>query len=137
MTSWILIGLLAGPIVVKDDVAALDQQWAKDWSAKNLEAVMKQYTADATFLPVGAPKVTGRDAIRAFFKTILATNTADLTLHSTAKAASGDLAYDLGEYDETVKNPAGTQKFHGSYLTVFKRVEGTWLIAAQSWTEAK
>jgi uncharacterized protein (TIGR02246 family) len=137
MISLVLLAVLAGPVVVKDDVAALNQQWAKDWSAKNLDAVMKQYAADATFLPTGAPKVTGREAIRAFFKTVLETNTASLTLHSTAKMTSGDLGYDLGDYDETVKNAAGTMSLHGNYLTVFKRVDGVWLIAAQSWTEAK
>ncbi len=137
MISLVMLAVLAGPVVVKDDVAALNQQWAKDWSAKNLDAVMKQYAADATFLPVGAPRVNGREAIRAFFKKVLETNTPSITLRSTAKMSSGDLAYDLGEYDETVKNPAGSLSVHGSYLPVFKRVEGTWLIAAQSWTEAK
>ena len=137
MNSLLVALILSGPVVVKDDVAAIDQQWASDWSAKNLDAVMKHYAADATFLPVGAARVSGRDTIRTFFKAVLETNTPSLKLHSAAKSVSGELAYDVGEYDETVKNAAGTMSARGSYLTVFKRVEGAWLIAAQSWTEAK
>jgi len=79
------------------DVAQISQQWAKEWSAKNLDAVIALYAEDAVFLTATGSRTTSRAAIRELFEKALAGNTSDLRVHSKVTEQSGDLAYDSGE----------------------------------------
>jgi uncharacterized protein (TIGR02246 family) len=158
--------LAAGP----SDVDAVRTSWARAWSAKALDETVSLYADDATFFPTGLKPVLGRDAIRAFFKSVLEKNTPTISFHSDGVVASGELAYDHGQYEETIverpstglgasgasrsgraggippagqslgglsRPDAGSPPLHlaGSYLFVYRRDHGKWLITAQMWTE--
>jgi ketosteroid isomerase-like protein len=61
----------------------------------------------------------------------------DLTLHSQNLEASGDLAYDSGDFQETLTNTATGAKIasKGSYIIIFKRqLGGNWQIVQQVFT---
>jgi ketosteroid isomerase-like protein len=67
----------------------------------------------------------------------MATFDSDLTLHSRNLEASGDLAYDSGDFEETLTNRASGAKIasKGSYIIIYKRqAGGTWQIVQQVWT---
>jgi uncharacterized protein (TIGR02246 family) len=122
-----------------DAIAKIRDQWSKDLHDKRLDDIVTLYAPDATFLTPNGERVTGRDAIRTLTKQAMASFTSDLSFQSIAFASSGTLAYDEGQFRETLTNTANGSVSHnsGSYLMVFKRqTDGNWLIAEQAWVAA-
>src|SRR5580700_2216114 len=70
-------------------------------------------------------------------KPFMATFNSDLTLHSKNLETSGDLAYDSGDFDESLTVIATGAKItsKGSYVIIFKRQpNGIWQIVQHIWT---
>jgi uncharacterized protein (TIGR02246 family) len=114
------------------------QRWAKLWTEKQLDAVTAMYAADAVFLTGQGARITGRDAIRALFKTAFDAVNPDLKVKSIVIEQSGNLAYDSGEYTETLTPVGGgaKRKGKGNYVMVLKRQRaGNWLIIQHVWTD--
>ncbi len=143
-STALFIALVAAPLPAQprqpapaDEIARIRSEWAKDLLAKKLDQIVALYATDAVFLQPSGERVTGRAAIRDLWKHIMDTFTSDITLHSIATEHSGDLAYDSGDYRETLVKVSDGIKIdvQGNYLMVFKRQsDGTWLIAEQMWT---
>jgi uncharacterized protein (TIGR02246 family) len=119
-----------------DDVRKVSEEWARQWSAKELDPVVSLYAADAVFLPSSGGRITGQAAIRDLFRQALAVNTPRITVISVSTGRSGDLAYDSGDYVETLTSDGTTRELHGSYLAVLRRGPGGWRIVQHVWTEA-
>src|SRR5215469_6032265 len=122
---------------VQDGIAKIRLDWARNLHEKHLDQLVMLYAPDAVFLSSDVGRVTGREAIRELSKNIMATFTSDLTFHSIKTENSGDLAYDSGEFSETLVKLADGSKTedHGDYVMVFKRQpDGNWLITQQMWT---
>jgi uncharacterized protein (TIGR02246 family) len=119
-------------------VAGIADQWAKLWSAKQLEPIVGLYASDAVFLTGTGDRITGVAALREAFQKGMSSATAQLTTHSVATESSGDLAYDCGDYRETITFANGKKSENrGSYIIIFRRQpDGRWLIAQHAWTEA-
>jgi ketosteroid isomerase-like protein len=116
----------------------LSSIWASDWSAKSLDAVMQLYAPEPVFLPTVGPRWDGAAAIRKNSVGLLAKFNPHIALHSIVSAASGDLAYDSGSYEETLMPVAGGKPIRakGDYLFVFQRQSnGSWKILEQTFTE--
>jgi uncharacterized protein (TIGR02246 family) len=127
-----------GPSVT-EELAKLREQWVRELHDKQLDQVIAFYAPDAAFLSPSGGRFTGQAAIRGLFKNVMDTVTSDVTLHSIATENSGDLAYDSGDYSETLVPVKGgpNQHFQGDYLIVFKRQQdGKWLIVQHVWTFA-
>jgi uncharacterized protein (TIGR02246 family) len=119
------------------EIAQVSEQWAKHWSAKNLEAVVALYADDAVFLPSNGSRFTGRAAIRDLFAKALASYTPELQVHSKVTGQSGDLAYDSGEYEEMSTSGGVARTGRGNYLVVLRRdAEKRWRIVEHMWTDA-
>ena len=113
------------------------EAWVHDLRTKQLESILKFYAQDAVFLQPTGERITGSAALRTLFQTIMATFNSDLTLHSQNLETSGDLAYDSGDFQETLTTIATGAKItaKGSYIIIFKRQpSGSWLIVQQVWT---
>ena len=122
-----------------DDLAKLRGQWAQELHDKQLDQIITLYAPDAAFLAPSGGRFTGQTEIRGLFKTIMDTVTSNIIFHSIATESSGDLAYDSGDYSETlVPTKSGPdQHYKGDYLIVFRRQkDGKWLIVQQVWTFA-
>lgn len=52
-------------------------------------------------------------------------------------AASGNMAVEYGKYDVKNMGPAGTDSDQGKYVTVYRKVNGTWKVAADIGTSTK
>ena len=114
-------------------------QWATLLHAKNVDKFVELYAPDAVFVSGDVGRVVGREGIRKI--TLQATNsfTSNLAFRSMTTDQAGDLAYDSGEFSETLTPNSGGAPIEakGSYLTIYKRqADGRWLIAQQVWTEA-
>lgn len=113
-------------------------QWAEYWRQKQLDNVVALYAPDAVFLTGTGDRFSGRNAIRAVFKTAMEGHTSDLTPRSLVTEVSGNLAYDSGDYLETIIPASGVAKteLKGNYVIVFKRQRnGRWLIIEHVWTD--
>ena len=128
--------LLAGPASAATP-SALSAQWAADWSAKKLDAVMAGYAPQPVFLPTIGPRWVGAAAIRKNCAGLLATYNPHIVLRSLETQASGDLAYDSGTYDETLLPVKGGKPIaaKGGYLFMFqKQTNGDWKILEQTFS---
>jgi uncharacterized protein (TIGR02246 family) len=107
----------------------LDEAFVRDANRKDAAALVAGfYAEDAVLLPPNAPMLTGVDAIREFWQTVLDAGVADVTLETTRVGASGDLAYGIGRYTLTAPLAGGGRaEDGGKYLVVFRRqADGTW-----------
>src|SRR5580700_1777767 len=104
-------------------LAKIREVWVQDLRTKQLEPILKLYASDAVFLQPTGERITGSAALRTLFQTIMATFNSELTLHSQNLETSGDLAYDSGEFQETLITIATGAKItaKGSYIIIFKR----------------
>jgi len=118
-------------------LAGMREAWVRDLHDKQLEPILKFYAPDAAFLQPNGERITGGAALRNLFQNIMATFDSNLTLHSLSLETSGDLAYDSGEFVETLTNIATGAKISskGSYIVIYKRqATGGWQIVQHVWT---
>lgn len=118
-------------------IAKLRDEWVKDLRTKQLEPILKLYASDASFLQPNGDRLSGSAALRTLFQTIMSTFNSDLTLHSHELDVSGGLAYDSGDFEETLTTISTGAKINskGSYIVIYKRqANGSWLIVQQVWT---
>jgi ketosteroid isomerase-like protein len=118
-------------------LAKMREAWVQDLRSKQLEPILKFYAADAVFLKPTGERITGSAALRSLFQTIMATFNSDLTLHSQNLETSGALAYDSGDFQETLTTIATGAKItaKGSYVIIFKREpDRSWRIVQHVWT---
>ena len=111
--------------------------WVQDLRTKQIEPILKLYAADAVFLQPTGERVTGSAVLRTLFQSIMATFDSDLTLSSQTIDASGNLAFDSGDFQETLTTIATGAKINatGSYIIIYKRQpNGSWLIVQHAFT---
>ncbi|MEA1674785.1 YybH family protein [Nitrospirillum sp. BR 11163] len=114
----------------------LSADWASDWSGKNLENVLALYSSDAIFLPSSHERWAGLTEIRQNFAALQEKFAPDIHLKSLVCEASGDLAYDSGQYEEVLLPIKGGSVMHfsGDYLFIFRREASVWKILEQIFT---
>jgi uncharacterized protein (TIGR02246 family) len=121
------------------EIARLRAEWVNDLHTKQLDKIAALYSEDAEFLLATGTRVSGRSAIRELCKNVMATMTSDITLRTATRERSENLAYDSGDYTETLTSVAdGTvTPYKGTYVMIFRRqANGAWVIAEQVWTDA-
>jgi uncharacterized protein (TIGR02246 family) len=119
----------AGESAVKDQ----DAQWSKTAMANDLEGSVSYYSDDASMLPPNAPIATGKQAIRAVWASLLSPDvTVSWQVNKAEAARSGELAYVMGVYSITAKNPKGKpQEDRGKLVEVWKKqADGKWKVVA-------
>jgi uncharacterized protein (TIGR02246 family) len=125
--------------VLSPEIARVRAEWAKDLHAKQLDQIAALYAEDAEFLLATGTRVSGRAAIRELCKNVMATMTSDITLRTATSERSENLAYDSGDYSETLTSVAdgSVTPYKGTYVMIFRRqANGEWVIAEQVWTDA-
>jgi ketosteroid isomerase-like protein len=118
-------------------LAKIREAWVQDLRTKQLEPILKLYTPDAVFFQPSGERIIGSAALRTLFQNVMATFHSDLILHSQTLETSGDLAYDSGDFQETLTTIATGTKItsKGSYIIIFKyQSDGGWRIVQHAWT---
>ena len=120
------------------DVKAIqdnEAQWNQEYAAKDNDKIVAHYADDAILMVPGTPSSSGKEAIRAALKEMVADPALSLQFHATKVevAKSGDVAYTQGTYTMTLTDPKTKQVIndHGSYVTTYrKQPDGTWKAVA-------
>jgi uncharacterized protein (TIGR02246 family) len=119
------------------EIAGIKDKLADAVHSKRLDDLALLFAPDATFLVSTTGRVTGRAAIRSMFEKVMGSYTSSIIMTSVRIEKSGDIAYDSGDFEETITAMADGQKrdIKGSYLLIFKRQRGgSWLIVEQVMT---
>jgi ketosteroid isomerase-like protein len=119
------------------NLAQIREAWVQALRTKQLDSILKFYAPDAVFLQPNGERITGPAALRTLFQNIMATFNSDLTLHSQTLETSGDLAYDSGDFQESLTAiSTGAKIFSkGSYIIIFRRQpDHNWQIIQHVWT---
>src|SRR5215831_9027864 len=118
-------------------VAEARHSWLAAFKSKDVGAAVGFYASDAAFLQPSGERIEGIEAIRELYQKVVSTFDTDLLLRSRNLEVSANLAYDSGEYEETLTNRATgqTQRFHGQYIMIFRLSrDGHWKIIQHAWT---
>lgn len=136
------------------EIATIREQWVTNWNAQKLEPIVKLYAQDAVLLPSTGERIEGRGAIENYLKRVMESSLHNLIVTSISVEDSGKLAFDSGNFQDTVKGGGGgiggkagvggkagfggggSRQVRGSYLIVLKRgPDRRWLIAQHASTE--
>jgi len=113
--------------------------WLAAFKSKDVDTTVGFYASDAAFLQPSGDRIAGIEAIRELYQKVVSTFDTDLVLRSRNLEASANLAYDSGEYEETLTNRATEQKqhFRGQYVMIFRLSnDGHWKVIQHAWTVA-
>lgn len=112
----------------------LDDEWSKAAGARDVDKTVSYYTDDAVVMPPNIPTLTGKEAARDLWKSMLSSPsfTGGWKATKVEVARSGDLAYVSGTYEFNEKDDSGkplTDK--GKFLEVWKKQsDGNWKCVA-------
>ncbi len=115
------------------EIRALLPGWLDAVRRKDSAAIAGFYAPDGRFMVPNAPAAEGRAAVAALWEHLLALPGAALTFGPTSieAAASGDLAYEIGTYALGFDRAGAARvEDRGKYVVVWKRLDGTWKVAA-------
>jgi uncharacterized protein (TIGR02246 family) len=118
-----------------DEIDALRRSWLTAFNGKQLDGVVNAYAIDAVFLPITGNRVVSRLAIKNLYAQIWEKFTPHLELTSKYAERSAQLAYETGEYTETITGDGARLDVVGSYVFVYRHDKDGWHIASQAWTE--
>lgn len=113
----------------------LDDEWSKAAAtSRDVEKTISYYTDDAVVMPPNIPTLTGKEPIRALWKSMLESPSFSGGWQATKVevARSGDMAYVSGNYEFKETDAGGkpmTDK--GKYLEIWKKqADGSWKCVA-------
>jgi len=112
-------------------IRELERQWVQAVAAKDTTAIGNIYAEDGEFLPPGAPRVSGRAAVRSAWAALLKAPNLSLTFASSKVVVSsaGDLAVATGPYQLGMDGPKGQRIADaGKFVEAWTRVNGEWKV---------
>jgi len=110
------------------ELSQMNKDFAKALLAKDAAAASMLYAEDASLLPPNEAIVTGRKNIQQYWQGAIDAGILDISVTTIATGSNGDLGYEIGQYQMTIRQPDGTALTEmGKYTELLKRSEdGTW-----------
>jgi ketosteroid isomerase-like protein len=138
--GFLLSGLpaVAGDIEGKAKaLAKLDDDWSRAAVARDVERVASYYAEAAIAYPPDMPVAKGRLAAKKVWAGYFADTSFTIswnTVHAEV-AASGDIGYTSGTYEDSFTGPGGARVVDkGKYLCVWKKLkDGSWKAVHDMW----
>ncbi len=112
----------------------LDDEWSRAVGARDVEKTVSFYSDDAVMMPPDIPTLTGKEPIRALWRSMLESPSFSGGWQATKieVARSGDLAYVSGTYEFNETDAGGRPiADKGKYVEVWKKqADGNWKCVA-------
>jgi ketosteroid isomerase-like protein len=105
---------------------------------RNFDALEDIYTADARILPPGAPMISGRQAIKEFWSSLIqSVNAKAAVLSSIEVIPAGDGVVELGLATLTIQ-PEGqpTTDMEAKYVVYWRRENAVWKWHVDIWNQS-
>ena len=114
------------------EIAAEEDQWNRDYAARDLERLVAHYAPDATIVEPGAPPLTGHWVRGTLQAAVIDPGFTFNFAHDRIEIArGGDLAYSRGRFRMTFTERRSRQQMtqFGTYLTIWRRQpDGRWKV---------
>ena len=139
----LLVGCASAPRVNRateeQAIRDLDAAQLRAITAKDVAAATVSYGPDSYVMMSNAPLAAGRDAIRGMFTEFLKSPNLDFSFAPTRIEVSkaGDMAYEIGTYRMSFDSPQGKVADEGNLTTVWKKMDGRWMIASDVTVSSK
>jgi uncharacterized protein (TIGR02246 family) len=118
---------------LRAQIVKMDQAWMAAYNSGDAAALTALYTPDARVMAPGAEPISGSAAIKTFFTADVAAG-AKNTLTLTDVVGFGDYAVETGGWVANAKD--GKHLDHGTFMTVYKKVDGGWKIYRDTWNSS-
>jgi uncharacterized protein (TIGR02246 family) len=118
---------------LRAQIEKMDRAWEKAYNAGDAAALTALYTKDAKVMAPGAEAVSGTSAIRKLFEADVAQG-AKNTLTMADVVGFGEYALETGTF--VVTSAEGKHLDHGSFMTLYKKVDGGWKIHRDAWNSS-
>jgi uncharacterized protein (TIGR02246 family) len=112
-------------------IRAISLKWLEIDKARDAAGQVALFADDGTVFRENEGPYVGHSAIQNYYTHYYEKNPDYVPSWGTDHvkvAASGDLAVEYGSWQE--KNSDGTQKDYGKYITVYRKMNGAWKVAA-------
>jgi len=109
------------------EMQKLRDTWVQEFNAGHADKVAAFYAPEAVLMRWDG-SVHGYDSILAEMQRSVNAGAHDYVVHSLHVERSGDVGYDTGAYNVTLRN----RVVEGNYLVVVKRIDGRWKIVAHA-----
>jgi ketosteroid isomerase-like protein len=130
----ILLGMLFAPISKADsaleELDAANKAFAKALMAGDIDSLVNDYTDDGCVIAPMAGETCGKESIRAFWKSVIATNPKKVEIITEKAGSEGDLAFATGQLLIT---DADSLVQKNRFAVVFKKIGGQWKLRVDSW----
>lgn len=117
------------------DMAAIENlraDFVTAYNAKDVDGLIRLFTADAVRMPPDEPAVSGTEELRTYFSRRFELGDADLSVTTQQTQVSGDWAFGRGTFAVTATPAAGGEpvEYKGKWINIMKRqADGSWKIA--------
>ncbi|MCY1549946.1 hypothetical protein D9M68_861530 [compost metagenome] len=113
---------------LKDQIQAAEHKLTEAIASQEIQNVIALYTEDACFLPDGAPTLTGKAQIGAFFESLFMSGIVGGRFTTVDVDGDDHAATEIGAYELYVQAPDGSRMTAaaGRYLVTWKRIDGQW-----------
>jgi len=131
---------VAPPVVdLKAQISANEAAWAAAANRGDAAALAAMYTDTATLLPPGADMQKGRAAIEKTFGSIGHSGVRNYSLTTLDVAQLGpDTVQEIGQFSLDAPGPKKKWvKVYGKYVSIWKLVDGKWLLDVDTWNMNK
>ena len=120
---------------VRQAIEALSKQYADAVNRGDAAAYAALYTEEARVLPPNGPMIIGREAIKNSHQSSIDAGIRHVLQLTTLEVrVVRDLAYEIGEYTETIQPEEGEAiRDQGKYVVVWKRENGEWKLDVDTW----
>ena len=111
-----------------EELSQMNRDFAKALNNKDAVTAANLYAEDATLLPPNEAPVSGRTNIQKYWQEALAGGAFDVSVATTTTGSNGDLGYEVGRFQMSIKQPDGTVTVEkGKYIELLKRgKDGIW-----------
>jgi len=133
--ATILISVFFAPISSADSILveldAANKAFENAVMAGDVDFLVNDYTDDGCIIAPMAGETCGKESIRSFWESVIATNPKKVEIVTEKAGSDGDLAFATGQLLIT---DAESVVSKARFTVVFRKVGGVWKLRVDSWS---
>jgi uncharacterized protein (TIGR02246 family) len=119
---------------VRGAIDRVNRTFVDAYNRGDAGGVAAAYTDNATIMPPGSPRVSGRKGIQQFWQGAMDAGVRAVALRTDDIEVAGDMAREVGTATITMQPPSGeAQTAIAKYLVIWKRQDGEWRLHTDIW----
>ena len=115
---------------VLEDIDAANKAFAEALMAGDVDSLVNDYADDGCIIAPMAGETCGKESIRAFWESVIATNPKQVEIITEKAGSEGDLAFATGQLLIT---DAESAVHKNRFVLVLGKIEGQWKLRVDSW----